>query len=65
MGSHALILQGIFPTRDGTWVSGIAGTFFTTEPPGKPAYHTVDVGCLLTGTERFAVLAGTEGMSGH
>ena len=26
----------IFPTRDRTCVSCIAGTFFTTEPPGKP-----------------------------
>ena len=36
VGCHAL-LQGIFPTRDQTQVSCIAGRFFTTEPPGKPA----------------------------
>ena len=35
MGCHFL-LQVIFPTRDRTRVSCIAGTFFTTEPPGKP-----------------------------
>ena len=42
VGSHSL-LQGIFPTqgssqpRDQTQVSGTAGSFFTTEPPGKPS----------------------------
>ena len=30
------ILQGIFPTRDQTHVSRIAGGFFTTEPLSKP-----------------------------
>ena len=31
---HALF-QGIFSTQDQTWVSCIAGSFFTAEPPGK------------------------------
>ena len=35
VGCHFL-LQGIFPTRDQTWVSGTAGGFFSTELPGKP-----------------------------
>ena len=56
---------GIFPTRDGTWVSCIAGAFFTTEPPGRPVCHTVGVRRLLTDTERFTVLALTEGMLGN
>ena len=34
VGSHSL-LQGIFLTRDQTWVSCITGVFFTAEPPGK------------------------------
>ena len=40
MGCHAF-LQGIFLTHDWTHVSCgscIVGGFFTTEPPGKPAY---------------------------
>ena len=36
-GCHAL-LQGMFPTRDPTQVSCIAGRFFTTEPPEKPSF---------------------------
>ena len=28
--------RGFSPPRDQTWVSCIAGRFFTTEPPGKP-----------------------------
>ena len=35
VGCHFLF-QGIFPTRDQTWVPGTAGGFFSTEPPGKP-----------------------------
>ena len=34
VGGHFL-LQGIFWLRDGTHVSCIAGSFFTTVPPGK------------------------------
>ena len=34
MGSHSL-LQGIFPTRDPTGVSCMAGQFFVAELPGK------------------------------
>ena len=56
---------GIFLTRDGTWVSCIAGAFFTTELPGRPVCHTVGVRRLLTDTEQFTVLAVTEGMLGN
>ena len=35
VGCHFL-LQGIFPTWAWTCISGWAGRFFTTEPPGKP-----------------------------
>ena len=34
-GCHFLF-QGIFPTRDGTLISCLAGRFSTTKPPGKP-----------------------------
>ena len=37
-GCHAL-LQGIFPPKDRTQVSLIAGGFFITEPPRKPREH--------------------------
>ena len=42
MGCHAL-LQGIFPTREGTHISCsscIASEFFTAGPPRKPAYQS-------------------------
>ena len=29
--------RGSFQPRDQTWVSALAGRFFTTEPPGKPS----------------------------
>ena len=32
----AVSFWGSSRTRDWTWVSSIAGRFFTTEPPGKP-----------------------------
>ena len=35
MGCHAL-LHGIFPTQGSNLVPGIAGEFFTTDPPGEP-----------------------------
>ena len=35
VGCHAF-LQGLFPTRDQTQVSHIAGGFFIFKPPGKP-----------------------------
>ena len=36
VGCHFL-LHGLFPTQEGsTWISCIAGRFFTTKPPGKP-----------------------------
>ena len=31
--------MGYFWPRDQTWVSALAGGFFTTEPPGKPTVH--------------------------
>ena len=31
-----LFSRGSSRPTDGTWVSCIAGSFFTTEPPGKP-----------------------------
>ena len=33
--------RGIFPPRDQTRVSCTAGRFFTTEPPGKPTFHSL------------------------
>ena len=35
------ILQGIFPSRDGTWVSWVSciGRQISTAPPGKPVIH--------------------------
>ena len=33
------LLQGISQPRDGTQISCISGRFFTSEPPGKPAYN--------------------------
>ena len=39
VGSHFL-LRGIFPTQGSDPVSYLAGTFFTTEPPGKPYTYT-------------------------
>ena len=38
LGCHFL-LQGIFPTRDETGVSWIAGGFFTTRPPPAVNLH--------------------------
>ena len=33
--------RGIFPPRDQTRVSCTAGRFFTTEPTGKPTFHSL------------------------
>ena len=38
VGCHSL-LQGIFPPKDWTHVSCIAGGFFTPEPPGKQGWN--------------------------
>ena len=70
VGCHGL-LQGSSGPRDQTWVSCIAGRFFTPEPPRK--YHSViliyvwgnDVVhlfiCLLAGLRSFFFFFGSSG----
>ena len=51
VGCHFLFL-GIFPTRDGTYGSCIAGRFFTTEPSGYGWFITVI--CKYMGLDEWA-----------
>ena len=43
MNCSHLLLQGIYLTRDRTWISYIAGRFFTTELPGSSNYTELHV----------------------
>ena len=52
--------KGSSQPRDGTWVSSIAGGFFTTEPSGKPqdsAFHHIN-DCLCNSKLYPAVQMG-------
>ena len=46
VGCHAL-RQGSSRPKDRTWVSCIAGRFFTAEPPGKPNYALATTNLFL------------------
>ena len=50
---------GSCPPRDRTWVSCIAGGFFTTEPAGKPLFRSAVVNYILVGLCSGSVLVAT------
>ena len=50
MNCSHLLLQGIYLTGDRTWISYIAGRFFTTELPGKLKLYRVTCQLYLNKT---------------